>query len=122
MTMRDDDCTVATELCAAMEGLCGACRPAIRVARVPSGLDYRFVVAVEAPARAQVYAALAPHVRIPPDAGPLNLSRREALRLCELVLAGAAESTTHATRARRRQPGRLTLDLVGPVSGGAFQL
>ena len=121
MTIRNDNGVIANELCAAMGTLCDGCRPAIRIACVPSGLDYRFVVSVDACWRAQVYAALAAHVRIPPDAGPLNLSRREALRLCELTGPEKSESAIHAPRVHYRAPRPLAVDLMGPILGDTFQ-
>jgi hypothetical protein len=121
MTTRNDNGVIYAELRAALARLCEGCLPAVRVACVPSGLDYRFVISVEAGWRAQVYTALAPHTRIPPDAGPLNLSRREALRLCELAVPGELEPATRVTRAQYRQPRRLAVDLMGPLLGDTFQ-
>ncbi len=121
MTIRNDNGAIATELGTALAKLCEGCQSAIRVACVLSGLDYRFVVSVEAPWRAEVYTCLASHTRIPPDAGPLNLSRREALRLCELAASRESEPVAHASRAHYRRPRRLAIDLMGPALGDTFQ-
>jgi hypothetical protein len=121
MMIRKDNGAIYAELGAALARLCEGCLPAVRVACIPSGLDYRFVISVEAGWRAQVYTALAPHTSIPPDAGPLNLSRREALRISELALPGEPEPATRVARAQYRQPRRLAVDLMGPVLGDTFQ-
>jgi hypothetical protein len=77
---------VRAELRRALGALCEGDLSAIRVACVPSGLDARFVVCIDHRWRTEVYDYVATHTRarIPPDGGPLNLSLREAVRLCEL--------------------------------------
>lgn len=115
---------VSAELCLALGRLCEGSSSAVRVACVPSGLEYRFVVCVEARWRADVYAFLATHTkaRIPPDGGPLNLSTREALRVCELVAEPSGEeSATRATRTHYRQPRRIAADLGGAALRDTFQ-
>ena len=80
---------------------------------MPSGLEYRFIVCVEAGWRAEVYGFLASNTkaRIPPDGGPLNLSAREALRVCELVPEPSSEESAEpAARTHYRQPRRIPVD------------
>lgn len=121
MTTRSDNGVISAELSIALGTLCLGCLPAVRIACVPSGLEHRFVVSVDAGWRAQVYTALAAHIRIPPDAGPLNLSRREALRICEMAVAGESESATHVSRPHYRQPRRIALDLTDSALRETFQ-
>ena len=124
MVTRSENSTVSAELCLGLGRLCGGSSSAVRVACVPSGLEYRFVVCVEAHWRAEVYGFLATHTkaRIPPDGGPLNLSMREALRVCELVAApGGEESAEPAMRTPYRQPRRIPADLGGAALRDTFQ-
>jgi hypothetical protein len=122
--MGSENSRVGTELCLVLATLCQGCLSAVRVACVPSGLEYRFVVCIEARWRAEVYAFLAMHTNawIPPDAGPLNLSKREALRVCELAAQpGGEETATRALRTHYRQPRRLAVDLGGAALRDTFQ-
>jgi len=121
MHMASDNITISSELSLALGRLCEGSPSAVRVACVPSGLEYRFVLCVDARWRAEVYAFLATHTkaRIPPDGGPLNLSAREALRLCEQVTDPGAERST--PRVPYRQPRRIPADLGGAALRDTFQ-
>ena len=124
MAIDSEHSRISTELCLALERLCGGASSGVRVACVPSGLEFRFVVCVEAHWRAEVYAFLAMRTkaRIPPDGGPLNLSLREALRVCELIPEfGSEESVEPATRTHYRQPRRIPADLAGAALRDTFQ-
>ena len=124
MVMGSDKSRISTELCLALGTLCEGGASAVRVACVPSGLEYRFVVCIEARWRAEVYAFLAMHTkaRIPPDGGPLNLSTREALRVCEIAAAPSdQQSASRATRTDYRQPRRMAADLGGAALRDTFQ-
>lgn len=125
MQTGSDKARVRTELCLALERLCGGVSSVARVACVPSGLEYRFVVCVEAPWRAEVYRFLAMQTkaRIPPDGGPLNLSLREALRVCELLPAISAEATDEreAAQTSYRRPRQIAAGLRGDALRDTFQ-
>ena len=121
MHVASDNTAISSELCLALGRLCEGSSSAVRVACVPSGLEYRFVVCVEPRWRADVYAFLATYTkaRIPPDGGPLNLSAREALRLCEQVADPGGERS--APRVPYRQPRRIPGDLGGVALRDTFQ-
>jgi hypothetical protein len=121
MHVASDNTAISGQLCFALGRLCEGSSCAVRVACVPSGLEYRFIVCVEPRWRADVYAYLATYTkaRIPPDGGPLNLSAREALRLCEQ--AGDPGGERSAPRVPSRQPRRIPADLGGAALRDTFQ-
>jgi len=121
MHMASDNITISSELSVTLGRLCGGETSSVRVACVPSGLEYRFIVSVDARWRAEVYAFLATYTkaRIPPDGGSLNLSAREALRLCEQAADPSGERTT--PRIPHRQPRRIPGDLSGAGLRDTFQ-
>jgi hypothetical protein len=132
MATRSENSRVTSSLCLALETLCEGCWSAIRVACVPNGLEYRFLVRIEAPWRPAVYGYLAKHAKIwiPPDGGPLNLSMEEALRIGQLVAQDSRlvaedsreESTpTRPTHTRHREPRRMPKDLGGAALRDTFQ-
>jgi hypothetical protein len=123
MGTRSENGRVGTELSLALGTLCNGYSSAVRVACVPNGLEYRFFVCIEAPCRAEVYTCLAlrTKVRIPPDGGPLNLSREEAVRVVQLIAQRRHdEESDIAHRAHRshRQSNRMIGD---PALGGTLQ-
>jgi hypothetical protein len=121
MHTASDNATITSELCIALGRQCEGSSSAVRVACVPSGLEYRFIVCVDARWRADVYAFLAANtkVRIPPDGGPLNFSAREALRLCAQAADPGGERST--ARVPYRQPRRIPADLSGAGLRDTFQ-
>ena len=121
MHMASDNITISSELSVTLGRLCEDDPSAVRVACVPSGLEYRFIVSIDARWRAEVYVFLATHTKakIPPDGGSLNLSAREALRLCEQVAAIGREPST--PRIPSRQPRRIPGDLSGALLRDTFQ-
>ena len=63
MHTASDNVTISSELSLALGRLCEGSPSAVRVACVPSGLEYRFVLCVDARWRADVYAFLATHTK-----------------------------------------------------------
>ena len=98
MTLHSENARVTSVLSRALETLCEGCWSAIRVACVPNGLEYRFLVRIEAPWRPDVYSYLAKHTKIwiPPDGGPLNLSMDEALHMGVLAAQYSSDEPTDA--------------------------
>jgi hypothetical protein len=107
--------TVMAALYRALETLCNGSWSAVRVACVPNGTEYRFVVRIEPEWRNSVYCYLAEHssVQIPADGGALNLSAGEAARLGEIQ----PPSSVQPERAARRPPA----DLRGEALRHTFQ-
>jgi hypothetical protein len=119
--MQSENARVTSVLSRALETLCEGCWSAVRVACVPNGLEYRFLVRIEAPWRPDVYAYLAKHTKIwiPPDGGPLNLSLAEALRMGDLAAQySGEEAPTPAPVVRSR---RIPADLTGDALRDTFQ-
>jgi len=130
MTLQSENTRVTSVLSRALETLCEGCWSAVRVACVPNGLEYRFLVRIEAPWRPDVYAYLAKHTKIwiPPDGGPLNLSMDEALRMGDLAAQyssdepAAAQPEQHTYREPTfREPRRIPADLTGDALRDTFQ-
>lgn len=129
MTLHSENARVTSVLSRALETLCEGCWSAVRVACVPNGLEYRFMVRIEAPWRPDVYAYLAQHTKIwiPPDGGPLNLSMDEALNMGALAARYSGEETQEpaAKPVHRepayREPRRIPADLTGDALRDTFQ-
>jgi hypothetical protein len=125
MTLHSENARVTSVLSRALETLCEGCWSAVRVACVPNGLEYRFMVRIEAPWRPDVYAYLAKHTKIwiPPDGGPLNLSLDEALRMGDLAAKYSGEEAAAAQPAPApyREPRRIPADLTGQALSDTFQ-
>ncbi len=130
MTLQSENARVTSVLSRALETLCEGCWSAVRVACVPNGLEYRFLVRIEAPWRPDVYSYLAKHTKIwiPPDGGPLNLSMDEALRMGDLAAQYSSDEpvvapvgpTVHREPAYR-EPRRIPADLTGDALRDTFQ-
>jgi hypothetical protein len=71
----------------ALDPLCEQTSSAVRIACVPNGTEYRFVVLIDERWRSEVYALVAErtNIPIPPDGGPLNLSLQQAREVSELA-------------------------------------
>jgi hypothetical protein len=122
MTPQSENARVTSVLSRALETLCEGCWSAVRVACVPNGLEYRFLVRIEAPWRPDVYAYLAKHTKIwiPPDGGPLNLSLDEALRMGDLAAQYSGEEVAPAPAPTVRSR-RIPADLTGDALRDTFQ-
>lgn len=130
MTLQSENVRVTSVLSRALETLCEGCWSAVRVACVPNGLEYRFLVRIEAPWRPDVYSYLAKHTKIwiPPDGGPLNLSMDEALHMGDLAAQYSSDeppATQPEQPAYRepafREPRRIPADLTGDALRDTFQ-
>ena len=130
MTLQSENARVTSVLSRALETLCEGCWSAVRVACVPNGLEYRFLVRIEAPWRPDVYSYLAKHTRIwiPPDGGPLNLSMDEALRMGDLAAQYSNDEPAATQPEQRtyreptfREPRRIPADLTGDALRDTFQ-
>jgi hypothetical protein len=124
MTLLSENRRVTSVLSRALETLCEGCWSAVRVACVPNGLEYRFIVRIEAPWRPDVYSYLAKHTKIwiPVDGGPLNLSMEEALRMGALAAEYSGEEpAAPRPQPARREPRRIPSDLTGDALRDTFQ-
>lgn len=125
MSAKSEHKDVMSALYRVLESLCAGGWSAVKVARVPNGLEMRFLVRVEPQWRPEVYAYLAQHadVYIPVDGGPLNLSLEEAWRVGNLVVqhTEAAPLATPEDNPPVREPRRLSLDLPAGALGDTFQ-
>jgi hypothetical protein len=95
----------------------------VRIAVVPNGTEYRFVVLIDERWRSEVYSLIAERtsISIPADGGPLNLSLQQARELSELgaeaeVLPEVPVPATAPVRLPRRMP-----DLRGGAIEHTFQ-
>lgn len=125
MTPQCENSRVTSVLSRALETLCEGCWSAVRVACVPNGLEYRFVVRIEAPWRPDVYAYLAKHTEIwiPADGGPLNLSMEEALRMGDLAAkySGDESPAAEPIQPTYREPRRIPSEHTGDALADTFQ-
>jgi hypothetical protein len=130
MTLQSENARVTSVLSRALETLCEGCWSAVRVACVPNGLEYRFLVRIEAPWRPDVYSYLAKHTKIwiPPDGGPLNLSMDEALRMGDLAAQYSSDEAatlqpveTTYREPQFREPRHIPADLTGEALRDTFQ-
>jgi len=130
MTLQSENARVTSVLSRALETLCEGCWSAVRVACVPNGLEYRFLVRIEAPWRPDVYSYLAKHTKIwiPPDGGPLNLSLDEALHMGDLAAQYSSDESSAAQPVQTahreppyREPRRIPADLTGDALRDTFQ-
>jgi len=108
-----------------LESVCAGGWSAVKVARVPNGLEMRFLVRVEPQWRAEVYAYLAQHadVYIPADGGPLNLSVEDAWRVGNLDIehCKTAHSDPGELEETVREPRRMPMDLPASMLQDTFQ-
>jgi hypothetical protein len=107
----------------ALDPLCEQTSSAVRIAVVPNGTEYRFVVLIDERWRSEVYSLIAERtsISIPADGGPLNLSLQQARELSELgadaeVLPEVPAPATASVRLPRRMP-----DLRGGAIEHTFQ-
>jgi len=103
----------------ALDPLCEQTSGAVRIACVPNGTEYRFVILIDERWRSQVYGLLAERtsIPIPPDGGPLNLSLEQAREVSEL----AAEVEVKPAIARPVRMPRRMPDLRGGAIEHTFQ-
>jgi hypothetical protein len=121
MAIHSENNKVTSSLRFALGTLCEGNWSAVRVACVENGLEYRFLVRIEAPWRPAVYGYLAKHaaIWIPPDGGALNLSSEEALRIGQL--AGEESTPARPMHTRHREPRRIPSNLGGEALQDTFQ-
>jgi hypothetical protein len=103
----------------ALDPLCEETCDAVRIACVPNGTEYRFIVLIDERWRPDVYNLLAErtNVAIPADGGPLNLSAAQAHEIGQLVPdAAPARIEPRPLRAPRHMP-----DLRGGALEHTFQ-
>ena len=118
---------VTAALYRVLEALCEGCWSAVRIACVPNGLEYRFLVRIEAAWRPQVYAYLAQHadIYVPADGGSLNLSAKEAKRVGQLVIRHVQalhdEDDLAVPHIGVREPRRIPLDIPASALSDTFQ-